>query len=115
MASQPKDHTEVRVDSPCVASCQLQAQGFCTGCYRHITEIVYWNKLDHATKLIMLAAQPQRQVLITTSLSSDGMATQACTAISSAVWQATKARSKLPQVALEVERQLAALQQTLPL
>lgn len=32
--------------SPCIACCKLNADKFCTGCYRHITEIVSWNRLS---------------------------------------------------------------------
>ena len=32
------------VESPCVASCRLNSDKLCVGCYRHISEIVDWNK-----------------------------------------------------------------------
>ena len=32
------------VESPCVACCRLNADKLCIGCFRHITEIVDWNK-----------------------------------------------------------------------
>ncbi len=32
--------------SPCIACCKLNDEKVCTGCYRHITEIVSWNKLS---------------------------------------------------------------------
>lgn len=99
-----------RVDSPCIASCHLQAQGFCTGCYRHITEIVYWNKMSASAKLTMLAAQTQRQVVIAQSPDQPNL--QAHTRISSEIWQATKTQCKLHQVSAEVDRNLAELQQT---
>lgn len=103
------DPNDERVDSPCVASCQLQAHGFCTGCYRHITEVVYWNKLNRSLKLAMLAAQPQRKIAIDQTLLNDVMTEQHRISISSEVWQATKVQFKLQQVPMEVELRLAEL------
>ncbi len=36
------------MDSPCIASCKLNADKICIGCYRHIEEIVDWNKRSDA-------------------------------------------------------------------
>jgi predicted Fe-S protein YdhL (DUF1289 family) len=108
---QTVDPIDEGVESPCVASCQLQAQGFCTGCYRHITEIVYWNKMSHNAKLAMLAAQTQRQEVMAQSLLRQQTHPPAHMRISSAIWQATKTQCTLQQVSLEVARQFAELQQ----
>lgn len=32
------------IESPCVASCKLDNAKVCLGCFRHITEIVDWNR-----------------------------------------------------------------------
>ncbi len=42
------------MDSPCVACCKLNNDKICTGCYRHIEEIVDWNKRTDAEHLQIL-------------------------------------------------------------
>ncbi len=32
------------IESPCVACCRLNSEKVCVGCYRHISEIVDWNR-----------------------------------------------------------------------
>lgn len=49
------------VDSPCVAACKLDSHKICVGCYRHIEEIVDWNKRSDAEKLEILACCAQRR------------------------------------------------------
>lgn len=44
------------IESPCVANCKLDSTKVCVGCYRHITEIVDWNRRTQ-TELILIMQQ----------------------------------------------------------
>ncbi|HAT41460.1 MAG TPA: DUF1289 domain-containing protein [Rheinheimera sp.] len=48
--------------SPCIACCKLNSAKVCTGCYRHITEIVGWNRLSEPeqaqVRLLCLQRKP---------------------------------------------------------
>lgn len=70
------------MDSPCVACCKLNSEKICTGCYRHIEEIVDWNKKSdpqHQQILNLCAARRQQ-------LDLQGPTT----AITAAEWQSAK-------------------------
>lgn len=71
------------MDSPCVACCKLNNDKICTGCYRHIEEIVDWNKRTDAEQLQILQRCAERR---------PGIDGQDCptTAITSAEWQSAK-------------------------
>jgi predicted Fe-S protein YdhL (DUF1289 family) len=43
------------MDSPCIASCKLNSDKICIGCYRHIEEIVDWNKRTEAEQMQIIA------------------------------------------------------------
>jgi predicted Fe-S protein YdhL (DUF1289 family) len=49
------------VDSPCIACCKLNADKICLGCYRHIEEIVDWNKRSEAEQLAVYDAIAKRK------------------------------------------------------
>ncbi len=49
------------MDSPCIACCKLNDAKICTGCYRHIEEIVDWNKRTDAEQLQILHACAARR------------------------------------------------------
>jgi predicted Fe-S protein YdhL (DUF1289 family) len=71
------------MDSPCVACCKLNTDKICTGCYRHIEEIVDWNKRSDAQQQQILQQCAARKQLIDTTNSPT-------TAITSAEWQHAK-------------------------
>lgn len=50
------------MDSPCIASCKLNNNKVCIGCFRHIDEIVDWNKKtdeQHAVIFSLIALRKQ--------------------------------------------------------
>ncbi len=51
------------IESPCVACCRLNADKVCVGCYRHITEIVDWNRRtdDENAAILQQVAIRKRQ------------------------------------------------------
>lgn len=51
------------IASPCVACCRLNADKVCVGCYRHITEIVDWNRRtdDENAAILQQVAIRKRQ------------------------------------------------------
>lgn len=50
------------VSSPCIQVCELNDDQLCTGCRRHMDEIVAWPRMDRATRLAVLAELPYREV-----------------------------------------------------
>lgn len=78
------------VESPCVACCRLDNEKVCVGCYRHITEIVDWNKRsdDENNAILQKVASRKQQSVVT---SSEQVET---TPITQAQWQAAKAQLK---------------------
>jgi hypothetical protein len=71
------------MDSPCVACCKLNQEKICTGCYRHIEEIVDWNKKPDAEQLQILERCAARRPQVDAQQSPT-------TAITSVEWQQTK-------------------------
>ncbi|MEE9142958.1 MAG: DUF1289 domain-containing protein [Gammaproteobacteria bacterium] len=49
------------IDSPCTGICELGPGGFCSGCFRHIDEIVAWGGLSNAERELILAELPDRR------------------------------------------------------
>lgn len=49
------------IQSPCIASCQLDEHKVCVGCYRHITEIVDWSSRSPAERILIMQKVVQRQ------------------------------------------------------
>lgn len=78
-------------ESPCVACCRLNSDKMCVGCYRHITEIVDWNKRSDAENYAILQKVAQRKQ------QSDAacVSVESTTPITQAEWQAAKAAVRL--------------------
>ena len=74
------------VESPCVACCRLNADKVCVGCYRHISEIVDWNKRtdEQNSAILQQVAERKRQAL------AEGNVEQPTSPITQAEWQAAK-------------------------
>jgi len=48
--------------TPCIGVCELDAQGYCTGCFRNTDEIARWSTLDDNERLrLMNYVLPQRE------------------------------------------------------
>jgi len=77
------------MDSPCIASCKLNSEKICIGCYRHIDEIVDWNKRSEADQLQIVANLAVRKSKV------DSEVQQATSAITQSEWQEAKARLAL--------------------
>lgn len=77
------------MDSPCIASCKLNNDKICIGCYRHIDEIVDWNKRTDAEQLQIIAHLAERKSTV------DSDAHQPTSAITQSEWQQAKARLAL--------------------
>ncbi len=70
--------------SPCIACCKLNADKICTGCYRHITDIVRWNKLsDDEQRRVLDECQARKPMVDAGPLGH--------IPITQAEWQAAKA------------------------
>lgn len=77
------------MDSPCIASCKLNSDKICIGCYRHIEEIVDWNKRTDAEQLQIIAQLAERKSKV------DSEAHQPTSAITQSEWQQAKAKLAL--------------------
>jgi predicted Fe-S protein YdhL (DUF1289 family) len=75
------------VDSPCIASCKLNADKICVGCYRHIEEIVGWNKKSDAEHQTIYEAIALRQQ----KLDMTQLRQEPTSPITQAEWQQAKA------------------------
>ena len=78
------------VESPCVACCKLNDEQVCIGCYRHITEIVDWNRRtdeENSAILQKVAVRKCRAELA-------GEAVGETHAITQAMWQAAKQQNR---------------------
>ncbi|MAD75419.1 MAG: DUF1289 domain-containing protein [Rheinheimera sp.] len=74
-------------ESPCVACCRLNSEKLCVGCYRHITEIVDWNRRSDAENYAILQKVAQRKCKAEQQPAAD----EETTAITQQEWQAAKA------------------------
>ncbi len=75
------------MDSPCIASCKLNADKICLGCFRHIEEIVDWNKkTEPEQQAIYQTIAIRQQQLVTV-----GLTAAATSPITQAEWQQAKA------------------------
>lgn len=74
------------IESPCVACCKLDEHKVCVGCYRHINEIVDWNRRSEAE----LAAIMQQVALRKTTYERQDIFTVPTSPITQAEWQAAK-------------------------
>lgn len=54
--------TNSKVDSPCVAICQLDDDGnYCIGCFRTVDEIAHWIEYDENAKQKIIDELAERQ------------------------------------------------------
>lgn len=53
--------SERPVASPCVSTCQLNAENICEGCYRSLEEIGAWIKLDNDARMDVLRRCEERR------------------------------------------------------
>jgi predicted Fe-S protein YdhL (DUF1289 family) len=79
------------LESPCIASCRLNHAKLCVGCFRHITEIVDWNRRSDSENMVILQKIVQRKA----NAELAGTELEATTAITQAEWQAAKAAVRL--------------------
>lgn len=75
------------MDSPCIASCKLNADKICLGCFRHIEEIVDWNKKTEPEQQAIYQAIAIRQQ----QLAANSLHTADTSPITQAEWQRAKA------------------------
>lgn len=74
------------IESPCVACCRLNSDKVCVGCYRHITEIVDWNRRTDDENAVIL-----QQVAIRKRQTEHSGNNGGCTSpITQAEWLAAK-------------------------
>lgn len=50
--------------SPCVRNCCLNKEDICVGCFRHIDEIVGWNRLPEEEKQHVLERSEARKIAV---------------------------------------------------
>ena len=74
------------IESPCVASFKLDNAKVCLGCFRHITEIVDWNRKTQPE----LAGIMQKVQLRKQQYQQQDLTTLATSPISQAEWLAVK-------------------------
>ena len=56
-------YTPVRVESPCVGVCNIDAtNGFCQGCYRTVDEIKAWFEMSQTEKKQLILRLEERQL-----------------------------------------------------
>ena len=79
------------MDSPCVASCKLNHEKICVGCFRHIDEIVDWNKKSDQAHAEIFALIATRKVKFNEADKRENQ-TAELTAITQAEWQQAKLR-----------------------
>lgn len=84
------------MDSPCIASCKLNADKICIGCYRHIEEIVDWNKRSDVEHAVIYQKLAERKLLLANAPADN------TSAITQAEWQQAKAA-----IALKKQGQLS--------
>ena len=62
IASSLTESEDVRLPSPCVGVCRLDANDYCLGCFRSIDEIREWPKADLNRQLAILNQLRVRRV-----------------------------------------------------
>jgi len=78
------------IESPCVACCKLDSAKVCIGCYRHISEIVDWNRRSEAELATIMQQVAARKI----QYQQQDLTQLATSAITQAEWQAAKQASK---------------------
>jgi hypothetical protein len=81
------------IESPCVACCKLDSAKVCVGCYRHISEIVDWNRRSEAELVAIMQQVDARKI----QYQQQDLTQLATSAITQAEWQAAKQASKRSQ------------------
>lgn len=74
------------IESPCVASCKLDNAKVCLGCFRHITEIVDWNRRSEAELAAIVKQVASRKA----AYQQQDLSTLLTSPITQAEWQAAK-------------------------
>jgi uncharacterized protein len=59
----------MKIQSPCVNSCQLDSRDVCIGCLRTRSEIARWTQMNQWERISIMAALPSRNAKI--SLAAD--------------------------------------------
>lgn len=49
------------ISSPCIRNCCLDTHDICLGCFRSLSEITQWTKVDDKTRKIFLNRANQRK------------------------------------------------------
>lgn len=78
------------IESPCVACCKLDKHKVCVGCYRHINEIVDWNRRSESE----LTAIMQQVAARKAAYQQQDLTTIATSPITQAEWQAAKQETR---------------------
>lgn len=82
------------IESPCVACCKLDSAKVCLGCYRHMSEIVDWNRRSEAE----LAAIMQNVAARKAQYQQQDLSKITTSAITQAEWLAARqALKRLPE------------------
>jgi uncharacterized protein len=78
------------VESPCVACCRLNSEKVCVGCYRHMSEIVDWNKRtdEENSAILQKVAKRKHEALMQNLPETD------TSPITQAEWQAAKQQNR---------------------
>ena len=50
-------------ESPCIATCVVNANGICVGCYRTLDEIATWSMCDESTRIRINSDAETRRML----------------------------------------------------
>lgn len=79
------------IESPCVACCRLNADKVCVGCYRHISEIVDWNRRTDEENSAILQKVAKRKLY---SLQHK-VCEEQTSPITQAEWQAAKQQARI--------------------
>ncbi len=79
------------MDSPCVASCKLNLDKICMGCFRHIDEIVDWNKKSDQAHAEIFSLIEQRKISFANNAQAQ-TENAVLSAITQQEWQLAKQR-----------------------
>lgn len=81
------------MDSPCIASCKLNSDKICVGCFRHIDEIVDWNKKSDEAHAEIFKVIEQRKIAFAHDIQAQPEGGNAVlSAITQQEWQQAKQR-----------------------
>jgi hypothetical protein len=57
-------------NSPCLNICSLDERGFCRGCYRTITEIADWTRLNPGEQWAVIQRAEERRIAVASDRSN---------------------------------------------